>query len=542
MRAAERRQNSTREDSDMFVRENSSRNVRRAAAALLLAAGLLACRAGAPAPRSARPPATSATATAGSFVADAATTHFLDDLERRTFDFFWERAEPSNGLVPDRWPSKSFSSVTAVGFGLAALPIGVERGYVGRPDAAARALTTLRFLWNAPQGPAPRGMTGHRGFYYHFLDMQTGERFGTVELSSVDTALLLGGVLVCQSYFDGATPAEREIRELATRIVGRVDWTWMQARPPKIAMGWFPERDVAPPPGEQPDARGFHHLDWTGYNEAMWVYILALGSPTHPADAGAWAAWSETYRLARFHGQEYLDFAPLFGHQYSHLWVDFRGIDDAATKRLGFDYFESSRRATYAQRQWAIDNPRGWKGLDALVWGVSASDGPVDGEFTYAGEKRRFWTYAGRGLGPDFSVDDGTLTPTAAGGSIAFAPEIAIPALRAMRERYGDDLYSTYGFLDAWNPSFDFDVRVQHGRVVPGKGWFDTDYLGLDQGPILIALENHRSGLIWKLLRSNPIVVRGLRRGGFSGGWLTDSTVDTSVDTSAPDASGSPPR
>jgi hypothetical protein len=440
-------------------------------------------------------------------VAAGAAT-LLDDLEQRTFRFFWERADPATGMVPDRWPTPSFSSVAAIGFGLTAYPIGVERGWVARADAAGRVATTLRFLWTAPQGPEPAGVAGHRGFYYHFLDAGSGRRFETVELSSVDTALLLGGVLFCEGYFDRDDPLEREIRELARQIYERVDWAWMQPRPPLVSMGWTPEA-------------GFHHLDWTGYSEAMLVYVLALGSPTHPVAGAAWPAWASSYEVADFQGQHYLDFAPLFGHQYSHVWIDFRGIRDAANRRLGFDYFENSRRAVLAQRAWAIANPRGWRALGPDVWGVSACDGPADVELPFGGEKRRFWTYAGRGLGPGFGVDDGTLAPTAAGGSVAFAPDVALPALAEMKRRWGTWLYSEYGFLDAFNPSFDFPaVPVRHGRVVPGVGWFDTDYLGIDQGPILAMIENHRSGLVWRVMRAHPAIRRGLERAGFAGGWL----------------------
>lgn len=432
---------------------------------------------------------------------------FLDELSERTFRFFWDLASPDNGLVPDRWPTPSFASVAAVGFGLTAYPIGVERGWVSREEARERVLSTLRFLWQAPQGAQAEGFAGYRGFFYHFLDMKRGLRFERVELSTVDTALLLAGVLFCQSYFDRDDPAERELRDLAERLYARVEWPWAQLRPPAIAMGWYPEKGPTP-------------LDWHGYNEAMIVYLLALGSPTHPVGPEVWQEWARTYKIADFHGQRYLDFAPLFGHQYSHIWVDFRGIRDEPMRRLGWDYFENSRRATLAQRAYAIANPLGFRGYGAELWGISACDGPADLIATIGGRERRFYTYAGRGVGAHWSLDDGTVTPTAAGGSIPFAPEITVPVLRAMRDRYGDLLYSTYGFLDALNPTFDLDRPVQHGRVVPGVGWFDTDYLGIDQGPILAMIENYRSELVWRVMKKNPHLRRGLERAGFSGGWL----------------------
>jgi hypothetical protein len=436
----------------------------------------------------------------------ASAERFLDDLQERTFRFFWETTSAQNGLVPDRHPTPSFSSIAAVGFGLTAYPIGVERGYVSREDARQRTLTTLRFFHDAPQGPDARGVTGHKGFFYHFLDMKTGERFQETELSTVDTALLLAGALFAQSYFDGTHPEEVEIRKLAEELYRRADWRWTQVRSPLIVMGWTPEE-------------GFLTYDWIGYNEAMLVYILALGSPTFPVEPDAWEAWARGYEgdWGTFHGQEHLSFRPHFGHQYTHAWVDFRGIQDGYMPSRGIDYFENSRRATYAQRAYAIENPDRWKGYGENVWGITACDGPADVELDYAGKRHAFRTYAGRGMG---FLDDGTLAPTAAAASIPFAPEIAIPAVIEMHRRYGEHIYSKYGFLDAFNPSFEFDVAVRQGRIIPGVGWVGPDYLGIDQGPILVMLENHRSELVWRVMRKNPHIRRGLERAGFTGGWL----------------------
>ncbi|MGH7561339.1 MAG: glucoamylase family protein [Gemmatimonadales bacterium] len=433
---------------------------------------------------------------------------FLDTLERRTFAFFWERTDPETGLSPDRWPTQSFSSIAAVGFALTAYPVGVERAYVTREAAAERVLNTLRFFYGLPQGEAATGTGGYKGFFYHFVDPQTGLRFQTVELSTVDTALLLGGVLFCREFFDRSDVTETAIRAYADSLYRRVDWRWAQPRPPLVAMGWYPER-------------GFHQLDWRGYNEAMLVYLLALGSPTFAIDSTAWERWTSTYVWGEFHQQAHLGFAPLFGHQYSHIWVDFRGIQDAYMRGRGIDYFENSRRATLSQRAYAIANPDGWRGYGADVWGLTASDGPADVTLSYGGRDRRFFTYAARGASFNEIRDDGTLAPTAAGGSIAFAPEIAGPALVAMRERYGAGLFGQYGFLDAFNPTWQWsDVKLQHGRYIAGLGWFDTDYLGIDQGPILAMLANHRLDLVWKHMRKSPYLIRGLRRAGFRGGWL----------------------
>ncbi|MBA3583258.1 MAG: Tat pathway signal protein, partial [Gemmatimonadetes bacterium] len=432
-------------------------------------------------------------------------------LQTRTFDWFWDLSDPATGLTPDRWPTPSFSSVAAIGFALTAYPVGVERGHVTRVAAEERVLATLRFLWTAPQGSDSAGITGYRGFFYHFLDMETGRRFETVELSTIDTALLMAGVLAAQAFFDDAAdPGEAAIRAYADSLYWRVDWPWMQVRAPLIAMGWTPER-------------GFIPYDYQGYNEAMILYLLALGSPTHPVAPSAWDAYTSTYRWGEFQGTEHLGFAPLFGHQYSHVWIDFRGIVDNYMRERGIDYFENSRRAAVAQRDYAITNPMGWEGYGPDVWGLTASDGPADTTFMIEGRERTFFTYRARGAGPFQIQDDGTIAPSAAAGAIPFAPEIAVSAVLEMRGRYGEDLFGEYGFIDAFNPTLDTPgPRLQHGRIVPGKGWFDIDYLGIDQGPIVLMIENHRSGLVWELMKVSPSVVRGLCRAGFTGGWLED--------------------
>ena len=439
------------------------------------------------------------------------TDPFFDDLEARTFRFFWETTNPANGLAPDRYPSAPFASIACVGFALTAYPIGVERGWVSRAAARRRVLATMRFFEGAPQGPGRRGVSGYNGFFYHFLEMRSGLRFKSIELSTVDTALLLAGMLFCQSYFDGADAEEDEIRRLAEAIYSRVDWPWAQQpaeASPAINLGWTPER-------------GFLAYSWRGYNEAMIVYLLALGSPTHPVDVDAWAAWQRDFDRTwglNFGSRPHLGFAPMFGHQYSQVWVDFRGVRDAYMRGRDLDYFENSRRATQAQRAYAIANPGGWKGYGQDLWGLTACDGPGNISHEYLGQMRRFHGYSARGPGPR---DDGTIAPTAALGSIAFAPEICAPAARSMARDHGEYILGRYGFIDAFNPSFDFDdAPPKTGRRIPGVGWIGPDYLGIDQGPIVAMLENWRSGLIWKVMRGNPHIVRGLRRAGFTGGWL----------------------
>jgi len=401
-------------------------------------------------------------------------TELLDDVEQRTFHYFWDLADPNTLLIPDRAPTHSFSSIAAVGFGLTAYGIGAERGYVTRAQAAQRTLATLQSLLAMKQGPEPHGVSGYKGFFYHFLDMQTADRFKDVELSTVDTSLLMAGVLFAQSYFDRDNATEHGIRDAAETLYERIDWTWEQPRSPAISMGWTPEQ-------------GFHSYDWRGYNEAMIVIILALGSPTHPVDASAWSEYHKTDKVGTFYGQRHILFAPLFGHQYSHIWIDFRGIRDG----LGNDYFENSRRATISQHAYAVDNPKHWRDYGDKIWGLTACDGPHD--------------YAARGATEGDIRDDGTIAPTAAISAIAFTPELSLRAMQEMRTRYGDRLYSKYGFVDAFNPA---------------QRWFDVDYLGIDQGPIIAMIENYRSGLVWKTMRKNPHIVRGLKRAGFTGGWL----------------------
>jgi hypothetical protein len=437
----------------------------------------------------------------------------INNLQRRTFRYFWNTTDKQTGLAPDRYPSPSFASSAAVGFALTSYVVGAERRFISRASARTRTLRTLRFLAGLPQGPEESGVAGYKGFFYHFLQMENGHRFETSELSTVDTALLMAGVLLAQTYFDRNTRLEREIRELADKLYERVDWNWAQNRPPAISHGWRPET-------------GFLRYDWRGYNEAMLVYILALGSPTYPVDEEAWQQWTQTYKYSwgEFGRQELLSFGPLFGHQYSHVWIDFRGIQDEYMRSKGLDYFENSRRAAYAQREYARENPMRWRGYDGEIWGLTACDGPADTVQIFHGEERGFFSYAGRGAAGAHLLDDGTIAPTAAVASIAFAPEIVIPTIRAFRARFGEHLYQRYGFLDSVNPSFTFkDVQLRHGQVIDNVGWVAGDYLGIDQGPIVAMIENYRSGLIWRIMQRNPHIRRGLERAGFTGGWLTQS-------------------
>ncbi len=417
----------------------------------------------------------------------------VHDLQRRTFDWFVHVTDRSNGLTPDRWPTPSFSSVAAVGFALTCWPVGVERGWMRREEARERTLTTM-------------------GFFYHFLDMKTGHRYGRTELSTVDTTFLVAGMLFAARWFDGDHPAEAEIRRLAQAVYDRVEWGWAVVRPNRITMGWHPETGYIP-------------ADWNVYNEGMLVLLLAIGSQTHPVPTTVWDEWCSVYDHSwtdRW-GPRHLHFAPLFGHEFSHMYVDFRGIQDPWLRQQqaelpGFDYFQNSVRAVEAQRKYAIDNPLGWAGYSENVWGLTACDGPGDFRQVIDGREREFFSYSARGPG---ERDDGTIAPTAAMASIPFAPDHVTACLKAMRARYGAGIYTRYGFLDSFNPTLtQNETGLRHGKIVPGIGWVADDYLGIDQGPIVIQIENHRSDLVWKHMRGEPNLTRGLQKAGFTGGWL----------------------
>jgi hypothetical protein len=421
----------------------------------------------------------------------------IDSLSRHTFDWFWHTGDTDNGQIPDRRPAQSFSSIAATGFGLTAYLIGVERGYITRTQATERVLKTLKFLHTLPKGEATTGVAGYKGFFYHFLDQQTGLRFQQVELSTIDTGLLMAGVLSCLSYFDQDTDDEKQIRSLADDLYRAVDWNWAMNGATTMSMGWHPEK-------------GFIEARWKGYNEANILYILALGSPTHAIPTQCWDAWTETYQWAEYQGQEHVNFGPLFGHQYSHMYIDFRGIQDSYMRSKGIDYFENSRRATYANRQYCITNAAGFAGYDENVWGLTACDGP--GNDNKANPNITFQGYNARGASQFYLQDDGTIAPTAAGGSIPFAPEICIAALEEMYNRYGDKIYNRYGFKDAFNLS----IAYADGT----KGWVDNDQLGIDQGPIVIQIENYKNEFVWNLMKKNPYIINGLKSAGFKGGWL----------------------
>jgi hypothetical protein len=443
--------------------------------------------------------------------------HLLSDIEHRTFKIYWECVNHRNGLMVDRWSTASVCSITGTGFGLTAWPIGVERGWITRSQARDLTLRTLRFFEHLPLTDQSSGCGGYRGFYYQFIDMETGLRRDQSVLSTVDTTWLQMGMLVAQGWFDQDDEREKEIRKLSQRLLDRTEWDWVQANSiggKAISMGWSPEN-------------GFIERNWDGYNESMPLYLLALGSQSHPVKDGAYEAWTAPFsKYWRGEGaSKHLSFGPHFAHQYAAVWVNLRGIRDATMRAAGFDYFENSRRATYAQRDYAIANPMGWDGYSKDIWGLSASNGPGDVIIDYKGMPTRFHGYAAYGpKGMPDEDDRGTLAPMAAVASIPFAPEICIPAARALRNFEGGRLYGAYAFYDAFNPSFrDTHIRLRSGHADARLGWVDHDYLSDNQGPILGMIANYKSAVIWKATRNVPNLVRGLKRAGFTGGWLSDA-------------------
>jgi hypothetical protein len=418
----------------------------------------------------------------------------LDRLERDTFRYFAEKINLENGLVADNTREDSPSSIAVIGFALTAYPIAVERNYMSRSEAVKRALTSLRFFHDGPQGPGEDAI-GYNGFYYHFLDMQSGRRFGKSEISTIDTTYLIAGALTAAEYFNRDNAEERELRTLARALYDRADWQWAQNKALTVTHGWRPER-------------GFIKYRWTGYSEALILYILGLASTTYPLPEESYYAWTRTYQWKRIYGREFLYAGPLFIHHFSHLWIDFRGIQDDYMRAKAINYFENSRRAIYAQQEYAMRNPKNFAGYGRFSWGITASDGPGPALRRVNGKKVRFHAYLARAI--PFGPDDGTLSPWAVAASLPFAPEVVLPTLHRINVDF-PEITNKYGFKCSYNPTFTTDGR---------RGWVSQGYYGLDQGPIVMMIENYRTGLIWRLMRRCPSIVNGLRRAGFSGGWL----------------------
>lgn len=420
----------------------------------------------------------------------------LDQLQKKTFGYFLHESNLENGLVRDKTKENWPASIAATGFALASYPIGVERSFLTRDDAIKRTLATLRFFWQSRQG-TEADATGYKGFYYHFLDMQTGRRAWKCELSTIDSTFLLAGALTAAMYFDRDTPDEREVREHADALYRRADWQWAQDNGSAVSLGWNSET-------------GFLKYRWRGYDEALLLYVLGRGSPTHPLVGESYSAWSSTYTWKRIYDVEFLYAGPLFIHQLSHLWLDLRGIQDNFMRGRGIDYFENSRRATLVQQQYAIRNPHQFAHYGEHCWGITASDGPGPATCRIAGIERIFFDYVARGA--PFGPDDGTIAPWAVVASLPFAPEIVVPTIRHFNELRLSEM-NPYGFKATFNPTFPDKGGRPYGWVTP---W----HYGLNQGPIVMMIENYRTGFLWRLMRRCPYVIEGLRRADFRNGWL----------------------
>jgi hypothetical protein len=384
---------------------------------------------------------------------------FLNELEKASFRYFWGEAHPETGIVLDRSNARNpvtndLGSIAATGFGLTALCIGEKRGFVLRPAAEARALNTLRFLW--------KRLPNHRGFFYHFGNINTGERLWDSEVSSVDTAILLCGVLSCKQHF-----MHTEISELAQEIFNRVDWNWLSEDTPILPHGWTPES-------------GFLQYRWADYSEMMMMYLLGLGSSSHALPAEAWNAWKRT--TFEYDGIRYIgSFAPLFIHQYSQAWFDFRGKRDRYT-----DYFKNSILATDVHRRFCLDIAAEFPNYSDDLWGITASD-----------SQKGYVVWGGP---PATGPIDGTVVPCATAGSLPFLPEATMRVLRTIKDRYGAKAWTQYGFVDAFNPL---------------KDWYDTDVVGIDTGISMIMAENARTSFVWDTFMKNPEAQRGMERAGF---------------------------
>lgn len=413
-------------------------------------------------------------------------------LQRSAFDYLIEYSNANNGLVADTSRQGSPCSIAVVGFALSCFPIAVRNGWISRAEAASRTLRVLSFFAQSTQGEAPDA-TGYQGFYYHFLDMDTGKRVWQCELSLIDTALLIAGVLLAGVYFDGSGD-EIEIRKLAETLYLRVNWRWAQNGTAGLSQGWKPEC-------------GFLHYGWEGYNEATIVYVLGLGSPSFPLERVGYVTWGLTYQWEHLLGHNVLYSGPLFTHLFSHAWIDFRGIRDEFMREKGSDYFENTKSAIAIHREYCERNPYGFEAYSRDFWGVTAGDGPGATEFRRDGRDHQFYGYMSRGA--PYGPDDGTIAPWAMLATLPFACEAALAGTRHILEMY-PQVCSHNRFSSAFNPT------LHSGS----GGWLSEGWFGLDQGLLTMMIENHRTGMIWEIMRRSRYVRDGLKRAGFEGGWL----------------------
>jgi hypothetical protein len=432
---------------------------------------------------------------------------FLDGLQNRALNYVLQEMDALTGLVADSTAPGAPCSIAAAGMALGIFPIVAERNVLPRNIAADRALRLLKFLRDSARG-GEAALTGSHGFYYHFLDMKNGRREMQCELSTIDSAILIAGALVAASYFDGTASNEEEIRAISESLYLSVDWRWALNGELTLTHGWLPES-------------GFLPYRWRGYDEALILYALALGSPTYPISPESYQSWIGTHVWRKIYGYEILYSGPLFTHQYSHLWIDFRNIRDDCMRVNGIDYFENSRRATFIQQEYAIRNPLDFTGYSDCCWGFTACHGPPLGTHVIDGVERRFLGYSARGA--PYGPDDGTIAPWAAVASLPFAPEIVLPTIQRFNELHVGTS-SPYAFKSTFNLTYPGNN---------GNGWICPWVYGIDQGALAIMIENYRTGLIWKLMKRIPYLRKGLLRAGFQGGWLEPNETVEPVKGSA---------
>jgi hypothetical protein len=417
-------------------------------------------------------------------------TAMLDSIQHKTFLFFLNEHSPDKGIVKDRAAVWAPASIASTGFGIPSFAIGVERNWITRKQAAEITLNMLKFFANSVQS-TDTNATGYKGFYYHFLRMNSGTREWKCELSSIDTGLLMMGIIFARNYYNLDNEDEKQIRDLSAMLLGRMDWSFFLMPPTGkhpncISMAWSPEE-------------GLLNHGWSGYNEGLFLYVLAAGTGMKDVEK-SYNSWLSTYDWETpYKGLSHVAFPPLFGHQFSQAFIDYRGLGDKYMKEKGIDYFENSRRATYVQREYAIENPKGWVGYDSLCWGFTASDGPGS---SYNFGDKKFEGYAGRGSsGRDHTIaEDGTIAPYGPMSSLPFAPEIVLPTIKSINARYGKELWGKYGYYDSFNPTIK---------------WVNNDFIGIDQGPMLIMIENFRTGLVWDYVMKDPIIQTGLTKLGY---------------------------
>lgn len=424
----------------------------------------------------------------------------LNSLQKDSLGFFISETNDTTGLTADKNDGNSPASISVTGMALTCYIIAVENNMITRSDAIFRTLKPLRFIYSSIQGKE-KDATGYKGFYYHFLDMKTGKRVWNCELSTIDTALFIAGALSVAAYFKGDNDDEKEIRQIAEELYKRIDWQWALNRGNTLTHGWKP-------------GRGFLSYRWDeNYSEALLLYVLATVSPTFPIPAEAYQTWTDSFTLTDVYNIRYLYAGPLFIHQFSHIWIDFKGIYDAFNKRAGFDYFENSCRATKVHQAYAIENPNQIDHYGAKCWGLTASDGPGRKTLKIKGRKRSFYGYKARGA--PFGPDDGTVSPWSMVASLPFEPDIVLESMHYAIENLQLRPENDHGFDASFNSLYPEKSKNPYG-------WVSPHIFGLNQAPVVLMIENYQTGLVWELMKRCPYIREGLKKTGFTGGWLDE--------------------